>query len=225
MYKLLVILLSLNAASARQNSKPKEYMVCLGKEEAMIHKKNIGGPVYRLNQDVISSLVQLRETISMKERYIKEICGAPYPSVKFLELLMTEGHIFYSRKSEKRDPKDYTIDQAALQELKRSSAPLFVSFITGLQAGLKKANCLRTLLPELRPFIEDMLYLQENLDVEQILKSIKRPKKVFEKLQKLDAGPRGLLYARRKEIGLIKNAYFHPLRASLPIKLSSVFLI
>lgn len=187
MYKLILIFLTLNFAMARQSGGPKKYMVCLGKEEAKIHKKNIGGPVYRLNQEVISSLVQLRESIFMKDDSITEICKAPYPSVKFLELLMKEDHIFYSNHNKKRDPREYTIDQAALAELKRTSAPLFVSFITGLQAGLNRPNCLQELIPELGPFIDDMLYLQENLDIEQILASIKSPKSVFEKLQKLDS--------------------------------------
>lgn len=186
MYKLILILFALNLAQARQATKPKKYMVCLGKEEAVFHKKNIGGPVYRLNQEVISSLVQLRESIAMKNKYVSDICEAAYPSLKFLELLMTKDHVFYSKVSEKRDPKDYTIDQATLSELKRASAPLFVSFITGLQAGLEKPNCLQELIPELRPFIEEMLYLQENLEFEQILKSLKSPELVFEKLQKLN---------------------------------------
>ena len=174
------------AASSSAMAKPKSYMVCLGKEEAKIHKENQGGPVYKLNQEIIGALVQLRDSIYMKKRYVDQVCSASYPSIKLLELLMTEKAVFFSIYTEKDTPKMLAVDRSTMEDLKVSSAPLFVGFVTQIQAGLSKPNCLVKHIPELEKFFEDMQYIQENVGIERIIKTMDSPKLIFKKLQSLD---------------------------------------
>lgn len=166
--------------------KPKRYMQCLGHEESLLHKNNIGGPVYKLNQDIIGSLVQLRGSIYMKKRYVDQVCSAPFPSIKLLELLISKDHPFFSIYTEERTPKMLAVDKTTLVELKHSSAELFVKFTTRIQAGLSKPNCLEKHIPELKEFFKQMQYLQENVGLQKIMDDIKDPKTIFQKLQKLD---------------------------------------
>lgn len=152
----------------------------------MIHKKNIGGPIFKLNQEVIASLVQLQDSIYMKKRYVDEVCNSRHPSIKLLELLMTEKAVFFSIYTKERTPQQLAIDEAVLSDLKVASAPLFVSFVTGIQAHLSKPNCIQRHIPELNKFFEKMQFIQQDIGLERIIKTLDKPKVIFNKLQKID---------------------------------------
>lgn len=174
------------ARAVPDSAQPKRYMFCLGQEEQNIHKNNIGGPVYKLNQNIIGALVQLRDSIFMKSRRVQQVCEASFPSIKLLELLMTEEDLFFSRFTRERSPKLLAIDEGLLRELKRSSAGLFTGFIADIQATLDKPGCLLRHIPELREFLEKMQYAQENLGLEKMIERLGDPREVFRKLQSLD---------------------------------------
>lgn len=185
MYKTLLFAV-IAVFSFEGRSDPKRYMLCLAQEEAMIHKNNIGGAVYKLNQELIGSLVQLGDSLYMKKRYVDLVCKAPYPSIKLLELLMTEDRVFFSIFTEERTPKMLAIDESSLAELKQQSAPLFVNFIARIQAGLSSSGCLQRHIPQLDRFFEKMQFLQENMGLEKIIDTMDSPAEIFEKLQKTD---------------------------------------
>ena len=167
-------------------AKPKAYMRCLGQEEFAIHKRNAGGPVYKLNQEIISSLVQLRDSIYMKKKFVKKVCASNSPSLKVLELLMTEEELFFSSHNPARDPKRHAIDQSTIEDLREKSALLFIGFTGQMQAGLPKAGCLQRHVPQLEKFFEQMRYLVENIGLKRVMKALKEPQKIFDKLQSLD---------------------------------------
>jgi hypothetical protein len=164
---------------------PKKYMVCLGKEEATIHKQKIGGAHYKLNQEIIAALLQLRTSIEMKANYEDVICNSISPSIKTLELLMSKD-LFYSIHSKENNLSSYQIDQMALKDLEYKSAELFIGFVTGLQAALPKANCLQKLVPELDIFFEKMQYILEDVGIERVMSTIKSPAKTFKKLSMIN---------------------------------------
>lgn len=185
MYKLIIplffALLSINA-----QSKPKKFMLCLGQEEASFHKNKVGGYVYKLNQDIISALVQLRSSIEMDKKFTESVCSARHPSLKVLEYLMIGEEVFKSNYSKMRSPRKFAIDQSNLDELREHSATLFIKFVTHIQSSLPKANCIQKKIPELVPFFEQMQYILQDVGIKRVMDSIKEPKKVFKKLQKLN---------------------------------------
>ncbi|MEX0799056.1 MAG: hypothetical protein WD025_06410 [Bacteriovoracaceae bacterium] len=152
-----------------------------------MHKHKLGGPVFKLNQEVISSFVQLRDSIYMKDKYVKQVCAANSPSMKVLELLMTKNTVFFSIYTEKRSPKKLAIDQSNINELREKSSLLFVNFVTQMQAIMSKPNCMEKHIPELTLFYEKMRYILEDIGLRRVMKTLKDPQKVFEKLQALDA--------------------------------------
>ena len=182
MYKTLfvvsVFLFASQFFALQARAEPKRYMFCLGQEEARIHKNKIGGAVYKLNQEVIGALVQLSDSIYMKTKHVKEVCSSPYPSIKILELLLSEENVFFSRYTGDRRPKLLALDERLLSELKNQSAYLFSGFMATLQAGMPKPDCLRNQIPELNEFFEKMLYAQENLGLKKIIDLIEDPKNV-----------------------------------------------
>lgn len=182
----LILTLSVVLFASTAHSKPKKFMLCLGQEEARFHKNKIGGYVYKLNQDIIGALVQLRESIEMDKKYVNSVCSSQHPSIKILEYLMTGEQVFTSKYSKLRSPRKFAIDQSNLDELREHSATLFIKFVTHIQASLPKANCIQKEIPELAPFFEQMQYILQDVGIKRVMDSIKEPKKVFKKLQKLN---------------------------------------
>jgi hypothetical protein len=164
---------------------PKKFMICLGKEEANIHKAKIGGAHYKLNQEIIAALLQLRSTIEMKANAEDKICNSLSPSMKTLELIMNK-NIFYSTLSQSEDENNYQIDQVTLMDLEKKSAELFISFVTTIQASLPKANCLQKLIPELNIFFEKMQYILEDVGLDRVMSTLKSPAKTFRKLSEIN---------------------------------------
>ena len=64
------------------------FIKCLGEEELLIHKSGSTGPVYNLNQWIISEISG--QGIHVKEKYLLEICSNKdfSPSVSFLRLFL-----------------------------------------------------------------------------------------------------------------------------------------
>ena len=177
MFKLLLALLF----SMKLWANPTPFMVCLGQEEATIHKNKIGGAHYRLNRELISALIQLRSTIKMKRKFEKQVCNALSPSIKMLELIMSE-EIFYSKYDKENQTSNYQIDMTTINSLNRTSSQLFINFVTTMQAALPKANCMQQLVPELNEFFEKMQYILEDVGIKRVMETIKEPKKTFQKL-------------------------------------------
>lgn len=181
MFKLLLALLF----SMKLWANPTPFMVCLGQEEATIHKNKIGGAHYRLNRELISALIQLRSTIKMKRKFEKQVCNALSPSIKMLELIMSE-EIFYSKYDKENQTSNYQIDMTTINSLNRTSSQLFINFVTTMQAALPKSNCMQQLVPELNEFFEKMQYILEDVGIKRVMETIKEPKKTFQKLNAIN---------------------------------------
>ena len=166
---------------------PKPFMVCLGTEEAYIHKNKIGGAYYKLNQTIISALVQLSDTTQMNPANLKVICSKRFVSLEILKLLMTEKEsIFYTTKG-KKDIRQLSVDKHSINELQEKSIHIFISFINSIQAQLNGPHCLTKKIPELNKFFEQMRYTLEDVGVKSIIKTLKNPKVIFEKLHSIPA--------------------------------------
>ena len=180
-----IITLLLLAYSTTALATPKPYMVCLGKEEAYIHKNKIGGAYYKLNQTIISALVQLSDTTQMKPKSLNLICSKRFVSLELLKLLITEEEsIFFSTKGN-RNIRQLSVDKHSIKELNEKSINIFISFINSIQAQLKGPHCLTKKIPELNKFFEQIRYTLEDVGVNTIIKTLKNPKAIFEKLHSI----------------------------------------
>ena len=172
---LLFFFISLPSWSA-----PKNFMVCLGKEEAFFHKNKTGGAFYKLNQEVISILVQMSDQILMNKNIENAICNETYVSLEILNKLLTEKDIFYSTNT---NQSRLSTDLGFIKELKIKSIQLFIDFTNNLQAQMPDAQCLYKEIPKLKTFHERLRYTMEDVDLETILKILEPLEKIFEQLK------------------------------------------
>jgi hypothetical protein len=180
-----ILILVLLAYSTLSLANPKPYMVCLGTEEAYIHKNKIGGAYYKLNQTIISALVQLSDTTKMSPKSLKHVCSKRFVSLEILKLILTEKEsIFYTTKN-KKNIAQYSVDNNSIKELQEKSIHIFISFINSIQAQLNGPHCLLKIIPELNKFFEQMRYTLEDVGVKSIIKTLKNPKVIFEKLHSI----------------------------------------
>jgi len=179
-YLILTLIISLSSFA-----NAKRFMVCIGQEESLIHKHKIGGAHYRLNRELISALLQLRDTIKMKKGAQNEICNSASPSIKTLELILSK-KIFYSNYKESQNQNNFKIDRVTIDELEHTASQLFINFITTLQANLPKANCLQKLIPELAVFFEKMQFILEDVGIDRVMQTIKDPSLTFKKLSMIN---------------------------------------
>lgn len=169
------------------HASPKTFMRCLGTEEAKLHREKKDTPIYKLNQELIHALVQLRSSISLSSAFAKEICSSSSPSLKMLELILTEEALLQTSLNKRQNAQYYAIDISSIEQLKQESIFIFINFVAKTQAQLSKPGCLQHYIPELGDFLEKMQFLLENKDPKQILDSLERPKTVFNKLRELIA--------------------------------------
>ncbi len=164
---------------------PKPHLICLGKEEAYIHKNKIGGAYKKLNQDIISALIQFSDSIRMNPKSLKQVCSKTFVSLEILKLLIIEKNPIFHSKQTSKNIRQKSLDKLSLTELKEKSIHIFISFINSIQAQLKTPDCLKKKIPQLNDFFYKLRYTLEDIGEKEIIKSIKDPKKVFKKLHSL----------------------------------------
>lgn len=188
MYKFLSVISVLLFISSTW-AKPKQFLVCLGTEEAYYHKEKIGGAYSKLNQEMISAVVQLSDKITLKPKFEKKICSKRFVSVELLKFLVTEKQPIFQISS-LTNIQQRAVEKNSIKELHEKSIFIFIDFLNSIQAQMKTANCLTKKIPELKIFFEKMRYTLEEVGHKQIFKEIKKPEIIFEKLQNLSATPK-----------------------------------
>lgn len=171
--------------SQTQAKPPKNFLICLGQEESYIHKNKLGGAYSKLNQDMISALVQLSDHIFLKPKFEKMACAKTFPSVEILRQLLTEKKSPFFSNNRRGSVKALAVDKNSIKELSGKSIYIFIDFLTGIQTQMKSANCLQKQIPELKDFFYKMQHTLEDVGMKQIFSEIKNIEGVFKKLQKL----------------------------------------
>jgi hypothetical protein len=181
--KLFILLFFIQTTSLLAVSRP--HLVCLGQEEVNIHKKKDTGPYYKLNQEMISTMLQLNETIQIKNQYLKEICEASNTSFKILELIFSHnGDIFISTAA-KNNIQVRSMDKFSIDELKARSFKVLINFLTRQQALYTDPHCLKKKVPEILSFYENATYLLSEIGIENTIKTIANKKVFFKNLKNL----------------------------------------
>ncbi len=159
-------------------------LVCLGKEEGIMHERKKTGPNYQLNQYFINQLVLISH-IPLKSEYLTKICsGLEFSySVSLLEQLLLHGADIFelSKDSNQRFSEVVTIG-----ELLDDAPSIFVKYLSSLQEFAQTPDCLPKRVKNLKYFLDRLTYLEEEYGGRIILKNKKRLSELFTDLKKLD---------------------------------------
>ena len=169
---IIPFLLALIMAQAQAQAQTNPLLYCLGREEALFHKGKRQGPIYHLNQRIITEIAG--RNLQLKDRYFKQVCGGKerHPSVALFRLLLLEGEKIFKKQA---------------VSLSIEGLPhLFINYLMQWQALAPKAPCLTKAIPELAPLIQRFKYLQEELSPWEVLSDKKSIARIFDKLENFD---------------------------------------
>lgn len=179
--KCLVIttfmLLSLTGHATRDE---RQLIKCLGEEEKKFHLKKDTGPLYDLNQRLISEMLQIPKA-ELETDYFNEMCSksSPSPALKLLELSIRHGDdIFMVPDSVVGSQR--SVAEGMIDDYIESTKEIFLNFMTQIQTLAPSADCLKVEIPEIDAFFTDIKYLQEDVDMKKIFAG--RDAKIFQKL-------------------------------------------
>lgn len=171
------MLLTLTAHATRDE---RQLIKCLGEEEKKFHLKKDTGPLYDLNQRLISEMIQIPKA-ELDTEYFNEMCGksSSSPALKLLELSIRHGDdIFEVPDSVSGSQRSVAVGM--IDDYIESTKDIFLSFMTQIQALAPSADCLKVEIPEIDAFFIDIKYLQEDVDMKKIFAG--RDAKIFQKL-------------------------------------------
>ncbi len=130
---------------------------CLGREESKIHKNRLGGPVYELNQRLISELIMFNK-IELVPAMAKDICrndDTVFGSVKLLEYLVkNDGNVFVIPK--KLSALDKEIYRATVNEFLDLIPEIFYNYVSHVQAASARPSCLEDHIPQIKELNRDI---------------------------------------------------------------------
>lgn len=175
-------LLSFSSLAARDE---RQLLKCLGNEEKKFHLKKETGPLYDLNQRLISEMVQIPNT-EIDADYFNEICGSSNssPSLKLLELSISKGKEIFDTPEGPKGSQNQ-VASGMMDDYLEATTEIFLNFITQVQSQAPSAECLKEEIPQLDAFFTDIKYLQEDVDIKKIFAG--REVKIFQKLKNYPA--------------------------------------
>lgn len=159
----------------------KKIMVCLGKEEQYLHEKKLSLPLYKLNQELINTLIQIPETVVLQEEIYTKVCNEKekFPSLRLLELLILNEEPVFKIKIASGDITHIEIAKGTISEVQDSSLKILLNFLSNIQASAPTSNCLESQFPQLKVFIEQILYTETETSKRDLFKNLKEKRKIF----------------------------------------------
>jgi hypothetical protein len=158
-----------------------DILKCLGEEEKRFHLKKETGPIYDLNQRLISELIQIPSIELQREDFLKVCAGNSFSeSWKLLELTLNKGKkIFYIPSSIRGMQRGMA--EGMIEDYIEASKEILLTFISQIQAQSPTVGCLKKEVPELDKFFFEIKYLQEDVDIRQIFEG--KEDKIIDKLK------------------------------------------
>lgn len=193
-----LLLLLLTLPSLPLEARTRQILKCLGEEEQQFHLNKDSGPLYELNQRLISEMIQIPR-IEISTADFDEICKNKKYSAswKLLEQSIKKG-------------KDLFIYPDSITGMQRSMAEgmvddyieatreILLQFINQVQMLSPTPTCLKEQIPELDSFFVEIKYLQEDVDLQQIFKG--KDQKIFERLTHFPEAFRKCREALKKKV-------------------------
>lgn len=159
----------------------RQLLKCLGNEEKKFHLKKDTGPLYDLNQRLISEMIQIPQA-ELDSDAFQEMCGqgGDSPSLKLLELSIRRGKDIFDLPAH-LSAAQKSISEGMIDDYLEAITEIFLNFITQIQSQAPSAECLKEEIPQLDVFFRDIKYLQEDVDIKKIFAG--RDLKIFQKLK------------------------------------------
>jgi hypothetical protein len=176
---LIFFLLSVNIYAQTSNS---TILKCLGAEEFQYHKSKYTGPLYTLNKNLISNLLQVDKSIRVREKYLTQVCKSSEPSLSFLKILLTKKRIF--RVISKDNDLDDNVARGSVEIVLKNAPSIFLKFLSNLKASAPTPNCLEKQIPEIDKLFTEIRYLEKEYSLDKIIHSNNRIKTILSKLKK-----------------------------------------
>lgn len=209
-------------ASANSNSRSQEVeksahidtlIKCFAKEETLLHKNKVNGPVADLNKELMNELL-VDDSLNIKSSYLQKICSFKTfsPSVQFLHDLLLFGRELFSFQSNS-NPRNKNINatnswapreafswnranrsnlrfdpsqSSVIDGLLERAPELFVTYLVSLQSLTPSSQCLEGKIPEMASYLKQYQYQEDEEDGGKALFDKEKIKKIFLKLQNFD---------------------------------------
>jgi hypothetical protein len=187
-------------------AKPKQALVCLGQEEFSYHQAKQTGPLYKLNQAMISEYLQFPENVSLKKVYFDKVCqnAVKSPSLALLESALRDGKKIFLVIDAKDDQKNLIAKNQIEQFIKKCNE-IFLSLLRDVQAGAPNAQCLKKQIPNLDKFLLYYKYLEEDVNQKNIFEDTQVVVRFFSHLEKIKEIYQKCLDREGKEIKKSSN--------------------
>lgn len=159
----------------------RQLLKCLGEEEKKFHLNKVTGPLYDLNQRLISEMIQIPKAEIRSEDF-NRICrnSKISPGLKLLELSIRQGkEMFIIPESTERMQKQMTLGM--IDDYLEATKEILLNFISQIQTLSPTPTCLKEEIPQLDKFFIDIKYLQEDIDIKRIFAG--RDSRILEKLK------------------------------------------
>ena len=138
---------------------------CLGIEEARLHEQKLTGPIFNLNQRLISELIQI-PGVTIHQVDLRRICsGNDHESLKLLEQVLVQGKSLFINT---QTGMQKSITQGMIDDFIVSSKEIFLNFVSQVQMLSPTPNCLNNNIPKLAKLLEEIKYLEDEVDISQI---------------------------------------------------------
>lgn len=176
-----LVILTLTLISLSGFAKEGDILKCLGDEEKRFHLNKVSGPVYDLNQRLISELVQIPRIKLTREDYLAICAGNDFSeSWKLLELSLKKGKGIFEIPPDLRGMQK-GMTEGMIDDYIEASKEILLTFISQIQAQSPTPGCLKQEIPELDKFFYEIKYLQEDVDIRQIFEG--KEEKIIDKLK------------------------------------------
>ena len=177
---LVIFLIVFSPVFAIAAKDERELLKCLGAEEKKFHLKKETGPLYDLNQRLISEMIQIPKA-ELSGEFFEDICRkSDSPSWRLLELAITKGQNVFVIPAQITGTQR-EVAQGMISDFIEISSEIFLNLLTQIQAMAPTPKCMEEEIPEISSLMSDIKHLQEDVDIKSIFSG--RDQKIFEKLK------------------------------------------
>lgn len=186
--KLYLTFILLSVLSIPRLGTASDLLKCLGREELVIHKMKMTGPVYKLNQLFITELSSWGG-IQMKRSRIEKICANDdfTPSVNLMRAILIDGGKIFEMKSGTGNANLRALNEGLVQALLNRIPHIFFRYLSDLQAISSYPHCLNEKIPELAYYLTRFKYLEEEYSTQELIKDKVKLNSIFSKIKRLDS--------------------------------------
>lgn len=168
-YSLPIYLFLLSGfCSVWGHDNPRQFRVsqCLGREEEMLHQKKSRGVAYVLNQQLLSSFLNLPD-VTLSDDVYHRACEAQNdsPSIYILEEIFLKYEKAFAWVDVK---KTGPVTAIKLEEIFSQLADLFNIYYLLIQNSSPDITCLERKIPRLGKFLIELKYLSQELTFKTI---------------------------------------------------------